>query len=135
VASHPHHNVILLTHAFLDASGRIAEDNGGYGATTSRLLWESLDDYPNLVMTFSGHVGQAASTSETADDGHKVATFLQAMHAPTTNPVRLVSVDTAAGTLTTEVRSSWDSSRPVGQQDVELVHPFSAVQTGMRFVR
>jgi hypothetical protein len=35
VASHPHHNVILLTHAFLDASGRIAEDNADAGRATS----------------------------------------------------------------------------------------------------
>ena len=61
--------------------------------------------------------------------------FLQAMHAPHTNPVRLVTVDTAAGTITTagavQLRPV---ARPVGEQDVEEVHPYSTTLSGMRWV-
>ena len=57
VATHPKHNVIVLTHAFLEADGSVSNSNGGYGATAPSTLWAALDDYPNVVMTFSGHVG------------------------------------------------------------------------------
>ena len=135
VASHPHHNVIVLTHMFLEGDGSISTTNGGYGATTPTQLWDALKDYPNVVMTFSGHTGQVFSGSAPATDGHPVAMFLQAMHAPDTNPVRIVTVDTAAGTIRTQVRSSFDRSKPLGQQDVEEVYPYSATLTGMRWVR
>ena len=135
VASHPRHNVILLTHMFLEDDGSISTTNGGYGATTPAQLWEALKGYPNVVMTFSGHTGQVFSGSTRATDGHPVAMFLQAMHDPDTNPVRIVTVDTAAGTITTQVRSSFDRSRPLGEQDVEEVHPYSTTISGMRWVR
>ncbi|KRF23479.1 hypothetical protein ASG95_01915 [Phycicoccus sp. Soil803] len=135
VAAHPHHNVIVLTHMFLEGDGSISTTNGGYGATTPTQLWDALKGYPNVVMTFSGHTGQVFSGSVPASDGHRVAMFLQAMHAPDTNPVRIVTVDTAAGTITTQVRSSFDRSKPVGQQDVEEVYPYSTTITGMRWVR
>jgi hypothetical protein len=61
--------------------------------------------------------------------------FLQALHAPNTNPTRIVTVDTAAGTITTQVRSSFDVSKPVGEQDVEEVYPYSTTLRGMRWVR
>lgn len=135
VASHPHHNVIVLTHMFLEDDGSISTTNGGYGATTPTQLWAALKGYPNVVMTFSGHTGQVFSGSTPAADGHPVAMFLQAMHEPDTNPVRIVTVDTAAGTIRTQVRSSFDRSKPLGQQDVEEVYPYSATLTGMRWVR
>ena len=135
VATHPDHNVIVLTHSFLEGSGEVSTSNGGYGANSPATLWAALDDYPNVVMTFSGHVGQVANTSLTARDGHKVATFLEAMHAPTTNPVRIVTVDTAAGSIRTEVRSNFDRALPAGEQDVIRVYPYTATVTGMRWVR
>lgn len=135
VASHPKHNVILLTHMFLEADGSVSQTNGGYGASSPAQLWDALKPAPNVVMTFSGHTGQVANETQPATDGHRVAMFLQAMHAPDTNPVRLVTVDTATGTITTQVRSSYDRSRPEGERDVEQVQPYSATITGMRFVR
>ena len=134
IGRHPRHNVIVMTHSFLDADGAISTSNGGYGATDPMTVWRALEHHPNLVMVFAGHTGQVTSTTVTAADGHPVATFLQAMHAPSTNPVRIVTVDTAHGTLHTEVRSSWDSSRPAGERDVELVHPYTATLTGLRWV-
>jgi hypothetical protein len=125
----------VLTHMFLEGDGTVSQTNGGYGATSPAQLWDALKPYPNVVMTFSGHTGEVVSTTQPASDGHRVAMFLRAMHAPETNPVRLVTVDTAAGTITTQVRSSYDRSRPEGQRDVEEVHPYSTTITGMRLVR
>lgn len=135
VAAHPKDNVIVLTHMFLEGDGSISQTNGGYGATSPQQLWDALKPYPNVVMTFSGHTGQVVSETTPAADGHPVAMFLQAMHAPDTNPVRLVTVDTATGTVTTQVRASYDRSRPPGQRDVEEVYPYSRTLSGMRFVR
>ncbi len=108
VANHPHHNVIVVTHMFLDGTGQISGGNGGYGANSPATLWNALDDYPNVVMTFSGHVGRAANTSRTAPDGHRVAMYLQAFHDSTYNPTRIVTVDTTRGTISTRILANWD---------------------------
>ncbi len=132
VADHPHHNVIVLTHSFLDADGQLSTSSGGYGANSPATLWNALDDYPNVVMTFSGHVGQAANTSLTAPDGHRVATFLQAFHDASLNPTRIVTVDTAAGTISTRIVANWDRSL---RTDVDREYTqYRATYTGMRFV-
>ena len=134
VAAHPKHNVIVLTHMFLEADGSISQTNGGYGASSPAELWDALKSAPNVVMTFSGHTGQVVSETQPATDGHPVAMFLQAMHAPDTNPVRLVTVDTTTGTITTQVRASYDRSKPEGQRDAEQVYPYSKTISGMTFV-
>jgi hypothetical protein len=135
VATHPQHNVIVLTHAFLEGDGRLSTSNGGYGATAPSTLWAALDDYPNVVMTFSGHVGAATETNLSAVDGHRTAAFLQALHAPD-NPVRIVHVDTANGTVSSEVRANYDPTLPSDQRDVDRVYTqYAATVTGMRWVR
>lgn len=45
------------------------------------------------------------------------------------------SVDTAKGTIRTEVRSNYDNSRPVGSRDVTKVYPFTSTFSGFRWVR
>ena len=132
VATHPDHNVIVLTHAFLEGSGEVSTSNGGYGANSPATLWNRLDDYPNVVMTFSGHVGAAANTSLTAPDGHRVAAFLQAFHDETYNPTRIVTIDTAAGTVSTKIVANYDRI-----QRTEVDHEYAAYETtisGMTFV-
>ena len=132
VANHPHHNVIVVTHAFLEGDGRLSTSNGGYGANSPATLWNALDDYPNVVMTFSGHVGPAANTSLSAADGHRVATFLQAFHDPTLNPTRIVTVDTAAGTISTRILANYNRTT---QTDVNFEYTeYRATISDMRFV-
>jgi hypothetical protein len=135
VASHPHHNVIVLTHAFLEGDGSVSRSNGGYGASPPSTLWAALDDYPNVVMIFSGHVGGATETNLVAADGHRTAAFLQALHS-VANPVRIVQVDTAKGSVTSEIRVSYDPTLPTAQRDVDRVlTQYSVEVTGMRWVR
>ncbi len=132
VASHPHHNVIVLTHAFLEGDGRLSTSNGGYGANSPATLWNALDDYPNVVMTFSGHVGAAANSSLTGVDGHRVATFLQTFHDPSLNPTRIVTVDTAAGTISTRIVANYNRTT---QSDVNFEYTaYRATISNMRFV-
>lgn len=136
VAAHPLDNVIVLTHAFLEGNGSVGTTNGGYGANSPTILWSALDDFPNVVMFFSGHVGDAATRTLTAADGHKVVAYLQTFHHPSSNPTRLVTVDTANGTLTSEIRLSYDRSLPEGERDVDQVlTQYSSTISGMRWVK
>lgn len=103
VSSHPQHNVIVVTHAYLNGDGSISTSNGGYGSTSPRYLFDNLVKvYPNVRMVFSGHVGLAASREDTGVNGNKIVSFLQCFHS-TSNPVRIVEVDTAANSLDTLV--------------------------------
>jgi hypothetical protein len=135
VATHPTHNVILLTHAFLEGNGALSTSQGGYGANSPATLWAALDDYPNVVMTFSGHVGGSAQNTLRGVDGHPNVAFLTCFHAPYLNPTRIISVDVANATIRTEIRANWDNSKPAGQQAVDYVYPYSSTVTGMRWVR
>ncbi len=132
VANHPHHNVIVVTHHFLDHPGHVSTSNGGYGANSPATLWNALDDYRNVVMTFSGHMGQAANGTLTAPDGHRVATFLQTFHDPTYNPTRIVTVDTAARTISTKIVANWNRTL---RQNVNYEYTaYRTTITGMRYV-
>ncbi|MEV4118818.1 carbohydrate-binding domain-containing protein [Micromonospora sp. NPDC049645] len=101
VAANPRHNVIVVTHDYIDGSGAI-EQSASYGATSPQYLFDNLiKQYANIRFVFSGHVGIAANRVDTGVNGNKVYSFLQTFHSNTTNPVRLVEVDTAANSLRT----------------------------------
>lgn len=125
VASHPDYNVIIQTHSYLDAAGAISTSNGGYGANAPRVLFDRLVKvYPNIKMVFSGHTGAAVSRTDTGVGGNKIASFLQAFHSNTTNPVRLMTIDTFTGTLTTRIYAPYTN---------QSLTQYNATVTGMRF--
>jgi len=132
IASHPSSNVIVVTHSFLEANGQVSTSNGGYGANSPATLWDALDDYPNVQMIFSGHVGAAANTTLTAADGHRVMAFLQAFHDPSKNPTRLVTVDTATGTVSTSIVANYD--KVTGSTASYEYTAYRASFSGLRFV-
>ncbi|WP_329100524.1 metallophosphoesterase [Micromonospora sp. NBC_01699] len=103
VATHPRHNVIVVTHDYIDGNGNI-EQSAGYGATSPQYLFDNLvKQYANIRFVFSGHVGIAGNRVDTGVNGNKIYTFLQTFHSNTTNPVRLVEIDTAANSVRTWV--------------------------------
>ena len=105
VESHPNHNVIVVTHSYLEADGSIGTNNGGYGDTTPKYLFDHLiKAYPNIKMVLSGHVGNSAVRTDTGAAGNKIVSLLQCFHSQT-NPVRIVKIDTAAGSVTSSVYS------------------------------
>lgn len=110
VASHPDHNVIIQTHSYLNADGSISTSNGGYGATSPMYLYNNLVSlYPNIKMVLSGHVGTSASRTDTGVNGNKIVSFLQGFHS-TSNPVRLIEIDTNTGTLSTRIYAPQDAA-------------------------
>lgn len=103
VKANPDSNVIVNTHSYLNSDGSISESNGGYGSTSPRYLFDNLIKvHPNIVLVVSGHTGQGAIRTDVGGSGNKVVSLLQAFHS-STNPVRLVEIDTSARTLTSRV--------------------------------
>lgn len=101
LAGHASHNVIIVTHMYLNGDGSISTSNGGYGANSPKYLYDNLvSRYANVRFVFSGHTGQATHRTDTGVNGNKIVSFLQSMHSQT-NPVRIVEVDTAADEATT----------------------------------
>ena len=102
LAAHPSHNVIVITHMYLNGDGSISTSNGGYGANSPKYLYDRLiSQYANVRLVFSGHTGQATHRVDTGVHGNRIVSFLQAMHS-STNPVRIVEVDTEVDEV-----SSW----------------------------
>ena len=97
--AHPKHNVIVVTHSYLTAQGKIST-KAEYGDTAPSVLARKLvKKYPNVRMVFSGHVGQAAHRVDKGVHGNRIDSFVVAMHSNTTNPIQLVRVDTKKNTL------------------------------------
>lgn len=104
IDDHPHHNVILLTHAFLTAKGDIQSNNGGYGDKSPQYIFDNLvKPCPNVRLVFCGHVGSHAYRADKGDHGNTVHEFLQCYHDNASNPVRLFEIDPKNKTLTTRV--------------------------------
>ena len=76
------------------------------------LARELIKKYPNVRMVFSGHIGAGRHTGWTrACTATGSTRSLTAMHSNTTNPVRLVQVDTQAKqTLKTWVYAPWTNT-------------------------
>ena len=110
VAQHPGHNVIIATHSYLTGSGSIEQSNGGYGATSPQYLFDNLVKlYPNIKMVFSGHTGTSAYRVDTGVNGNKIHSMLGAFHYGSTNPVRLVEVDTRSNSIRTWVYAPYSN--------------------------
>lgn len=111
VASHPTYNVIIATHSYLGADGSIEQGNGGYGATSPQYLFDQVvKPYSNVKFVFSGHVGEATNRVDYRPDGSKVVSILGAFHSPTTNPLQILTIDTAAGTASTRFLAPLDGT-------------------------
>ena len=105
VASHPHHNVIITTHNYISGSGVIGT-SAGYGDTSPKYLYDNLvKQYTNIKFVACGHTGQAAVRVDTGVHGNKIVSFNQTYHSNTTNPVRVIEVNTSTGTVTSKVHA------------------------------
>lgn len=125
VKAHPDKNVIILTHSYLTAAGKISSSNGGYGATSPKYLFDHLvKRYPNIKFVFSGHVGKAKTRTDKGVKGNKIVSYLQCFHSDDSNPVRTLSIHTRTGRVYSDIH--WPST---GKKDK------TRKVTNMRFVR
>jgi len=127
VASHPRHNVIVVTHSFLTGSGNIHAGNGGYGNNSPQYLYDNLLKlYPNIRLIFSGHEGDALSRVLTGNNGNKMLASLQGFHSTSNNPVRIMEIDTSKNTVKTYV---------VAPKSNEQWIQYNYETSGMNFIR
>lgn len=126
VKSHPRHNVIVVTHAYLESNGSISTSDGGYGDTSPAYLYDHLiKAYPNIKLVLSGHVGLSASRTDTGTAGNKILSVLQTFHSPA-NPVRIMQIDTAAGSVTSTVYAP---------ETDESYTQYATSTSGIRFIK
>lgn len=105
IKAHPRHNVVIVTHMFLESNSTISTSDGGYGDTSPQTMYTSIiRDNPNVKFTFSGHVGTwgyRESTSTT--DSHKTYHILDCWHDGSSNPTRLLTFNIPARSVTSVV--------------------------------
>lgn len=120
LASHPKHNVIFISHSHLTGSSTIESSNGGYGNNSPQYVYDNLlKQYANVRLVFSGHVGTSGFREDTGVNGNKIYQFLNCFHDGTTNPTRIVEIDTAANTLNTRVYAPFnDTTRSDGTKSL-----------------
>lgn len=104
IAAHPRYDVVIVTDALLNADSTIEQDNGGYGANSPQYVVDRLvDPYPNVRFVFSGHTGDFGYLQHRDAAGKPVEMIMTTYHSGSTNPVRLVDIDTAHDTYETHV--------------------------------
>ena len=104
VAEHPEHNVILLTHAYLWGSGSIQGDNGGYGSTSPRYVYDRIvGRYDNVKMVLSGHTGWTAQRTDVTRTGNRVWSVMTNMSPTSHGPLRSFTIDVDAGVVHSDI--------------------------------
>lgn len=128
IEDHPDYNVMISTHSYQNGDGGIDSSDSGYGDLSGQEVFDQLvSQYPNVKMVFSGHVGLATKARiDTGASGNKIYSFLTTMHDPTMNPVRILEVDPAKGTIKTSIYAP-SADRTWSQ--------FSETLTGVTFVK
>jgi hypothetical protein len=110
VAARPRQNIIVVTHSYLNADGSIGT-SAEYGSTSPQYLYDNLiKQYPNIKFVFSGHTGTSATREDIGVNGNRIYSFLQCLHDESTNPVRLVEIDTAANTVSTKIYAPYTNT-------------------------
>ncbi len=105
LAEHPGHNAIVITHSHLDDASGIFDSNGGYGDNSPQTIFdEVLSQHANVRLVFSGHTGVSGYREDVGVNGNAIHQFLY-NRLDGINPVRVVQIDTEAGTLDTHVYS------------------------------
>ncbi|MGI3786041.1 MAG: metallophosphoesterase [Janthinobacterium lividum] len=104
VAANPRRNVIVVTHSYLTRGGNIKGDNGGYGSTSPKYLYDHLiKAYPNVKVVLSGHTGKDKMRIDKGVGGNRVVSYLQCFHSRTGNPFRRLSFDLDRGTISSAI--------------------------------
>ena len=90
IESHPRHNIIILTHMFLDGSGNIS-GSAEYGESSPQYMFDNMVKlYPNVRFVFAGHIPTWSTAELTGTNGNKIYAFNDCWHHPDNNPVRIV---------------------------------------------
>lgn len=103
VQNHPNHNVIFVTHYYLEGNSTISTSNAGYGDTSGMYLFDQVvKQYSNVKMVFCGHVGVQGYRTDVGVNGNTIYKFLGTYHDQDINPTRILEID-PAGSINTYV--------------------------------
>ncbi len=110
VAKHPDHNVIIITHYYLDSNGKISPSNAGYGETSGKYLYEQIvSKYPSVKIVAAGHTGRFTSRTDTSR-GNRIVSYLGNMMTNSENPVRVLTINVKTGVVSNTVYSKVSES-------------------------
>lgn len=105
VAAHPDYNVIIDTHFYLTGTADITTSNAGYGETSGKYIYDEIvSKYANVKIVLSGHTGAYTSRTDT-NNGNTTVSYLGNDLGGGNNPVRILTIDTASGKVTSTVYS------------------------------
>ena len=129
--AHPQHNVIVLTHSFLNSKGTIKDNNGGYGDTSPQSLFDQLiKPAANVRLVLSGHVDSSAWRIDQGEHGNSVYEILQDYQLEDEGGgyIRLLEVDTEKKTVTARMYSPFynltkEDSSKFSFSDVDFIQP------------
>lgn len=108
VASHPNHNVIVVTHSHLRGDGMIEQRNGGYGDNSPQYIYDHfIKLHPNILMVLCGHVGTSAWRNDAGAQGNRIYQLLQDYQGEASGGgyIRLLEIDTEARTISAKMYS------------------------------
>ena len=115
-AAYPNHNIIVVTHAHLDAKGGIQQNNGGYGAQSPQVVFdEFIKQHANVRLVLSGHVGDSGWRADKGAKGNTIYQILQCYQHRDAGGgyLRLLEIDTAARTIRASMYSPFhDTTLP-----------------------
>jgi 3',5'-cyclic AMP phosphodiesterase CpdA len=90
IEAHPHHNIIILTHMFLDGSGNIS-GSAEYGESSPQYMFDNMVKlYSNVRFVFAGHIPTWSSKELAGVNGNKIYAYNDCWHHPDSNPTRIV---------------------------------------------
>jgi regulation of enolase protein 1 (concanavalin A-like superfamily) len=107
VATHPHHNIIYITHNYLTDSG-VRAGAVGYADLSPQVIWDQLlRTYGNMRFVFCGHLCTAGSRVEAGLNGNTVYQMLSDYQCEGTGNgwLRIVEIDTVAATMSVKTYS------------------------------
>lgn len=103
VENHPNHNIILLTHMFLQGNGSIGQ-SAEYGESSPQYMFDNLVKlYPNFRFVFGGHAPTWSHNELTGVNGNKIYAYNDCWHHVDNNPVRIVEFKIKANQFDTYV--------------------------------
>lgn len=110
IKEYPKHNVIILTHLYLNPKGIVPDKVGAYGDTAPQLLFDKLiKKHANIKFVLSGHFHGASHRVDKGEAGNTVYQLLQDWQGEDFGAgyIRLLEFDLATNTVNTRLYSPY----------------------------
>ncbi len=109
IAAHPRHNIIYVTHNYMQNSGALSGPCG-YGDLSPQQVWDQLLKlYSNVRIVFCGHLSTASRREDVGLNGNHIYQMLSDYQGENNGNgwLRIVEIDTLAGTISVKTYSPY----------------------------